>query len=106
MPEWLPGATFQREARVWKTSVEKMRHVPFNVVKEGIVRGLLWSEFDTRVDDYSQAAGRAPDCVATSLLETMARNTEDYDYMEDIIRSTLGSMYAGMKLHMLSDSVQ
>ena len=38
IPEWVPGAGFQKEARVWKTSVDKMRDVPFDVVKQQMVR--------------------------------------------------------------------
>ena len=94
VPEWFPGANFQREARTWKINVEKMRHAPFNEVQ----RQLVWLTFlDAiyRTNTLAQADGRVPECVATSLLDRMAKNAEDRTYMEDVIRSTLGSMYTG-----------
>ena len=71
-----------------------MRHAPFNEVQ----RQLVWFTFlDAiyRTNTLAQADGRAPECVATSLLDRMAKNAEDRAYMEDVIRSTLGSMYTG-----------
>lgn len=43
----------------------------------------------------SQNEGRAQECAATSLLERMVKDAKDPEYMEDVIRNTLGSMYAG-----------
>lgn len=47
LPEWFPGANFQREARLWRASVEKMLHVPFNVVKQRMVRSIGVFYIDT-----------------------------------------------------------
>ena len=38
VPEWFPGATFQREARIWKEYAMKMLYEPFNIVKRQLVR--------------------------------------------------------------------
>lgn len=37
IPEWFPGANFQKEARLWKASVMEMLHRPFDVVKSRMV---------------------------------------------------------------------
>ncbi|PSR72560.1 hypothetical protein PHLCEN_2v11553 [Hermanssonia centrifuga] len=34
IPEWFPGATFKREAKIWRKSVMKMLYRPFDVVKK------------------------------------------------------------------------
>ena len=38
LPEWFPGATFHRTAAKSRQLVKEMRELPFNVVKERIVR--------------------------------------------------------------------
>lgn len=40
VPEWVPGARFQKDARLWKASVMKMLHQPFDVVKARMVTNL------------------------------------------------------------------
>ncbi|EKM49100.1 uncharacterized protein PHACADRAFT_214509 [Phanerochaete carnosa HHB-10118-sp] len=77
VPEWFPGAGFQRQAKIWKASLDSMLHVPFNAAKN-----LL-------------AAGRLPDdCVAKALLTDTVPNAVDPAYMEDVVRAALGTMYA------------
>ena len=39
--------------------------------------------------------GNAPECAATLLMEHMTKNAEDPAYMEDVIKSALGSAYTG-----------
>ena len=38
VPEWFPGAAFQREARIWKEYAMKMLNEPFDIVKRQLVR--------------------------------------------------------------------
>ncbi|KAJ3552033.1 hypothetical protein NM688_g4375 [Phlebia brevispora] len=77
IPEWFPGAKFQKEARMWRESVMKMLHVPYAVIKQRM------------------ADGDMPECAATSLLEGLVKNARDPAYMEDVVMATLGSMYTG-----------
>ncbi|KAK7687283.1 hypothetical protein QCA50_009788 [Cerrena zonata] len=77
LPKWFPGAKFKREADVWKPSVYAMLNEPFNFVKSRLVDG------------------HAQECAATSLLEGMVKKSKDPRYMEDVVKNTLGSMYAG-----------
>lgn len=78
VPEWVPGARFQKEARIWKKSVMDMLYRPFNVVKERM------------------ANGNARECATSSLLDSpMYKEAKDRDYIEDIIRAAVGSMYTG-----------
>ena len=49
----------------------------------------------------SQETGAAPDCVATTLLETMMKNVKDNGYMESVVSGALGSMYVGKSLRVV-----
>ena len=37
VPEWFPGATFQREAREWRDAATAMMYEPYNHVKAAMV---------------------------------------------------------------------
>lgn len=37
VPEWLPGAGFKKQARLWRETLEMMVDVPFQVVKRNMV---------------------------------------------------------------------
>lgn len=39
IPEWFPGAKFQREAREWRVPVFDMLNKPFEFIKSRMVRG-------------------------------------------------------------------
>ena len=41
VPEWFPGASFQKKAKVWRQWAEEMHFRPFEVVKQNIVSLLL-----------------------------------------------------------------
>jgi len=37
VPEWMPGADFQRKARIWRVPITEMAVLPFMVVKQALV---------------------------------------------------------------------
>jgi hypothetical protein len=37
VPEWFPGAGFQKKAKLWRQYVDEMRIRPFEVVKQDLV---------------------------------------------------------------------
>lgn len=41
VPEWLPGAGFQKKAREWKNDTLKMVQAPFSAAKRNLVRNFL-----------------------------------------------------------------
>lgn len=41
VPEWVPGAGFQRKAREWKEAVLGMRDAPFEAAKEAMQQGIM-----------------------------------------------------------------
>lgn len=49
VPEWFPGASFQRKARKWKDQGYEMRDKTFEIVKRDMVHNVLlnWAIFLT-----------------------------------------------------------
>jgi len=49
VPEWVPGAGFQRQAREWKVLTDQVTDVPYNFVKSQMVlsHSELWTLFST-----------------------------------------------------------
>ena len=41
VPEWLPGTKFHAMARKWRTTLHKMADIPFQTVKQQMVRSFL-----------------------------------------------------------------
>ncbi|KAF8960416.1 cytochrome P450 [Flammula alnicola] len=76
VPEWVPGAGFQKKAKEWKKLAIAMIEVPFAATKKNM------------------AAGVSPPCVASLSLEKMNDGTRDSAYTEDIIQGAAGTMYA------------
>ena len=37
VPEWMPGAGFKRQARIWRRITDRMYEEPFRVVKDALV---------------------------------------------------------------------
>lgn len=42
VPSWVPGAGFQRKAKVWSNHRSEMLETPFNLVEEQTVCFILW----------------------------------------------------------------
>lgn len=76
IPSWFPGAQFKRDAKRWKSHVDRMKDEPWKAVKQS----LEW--------------GGSPDCAATLLLEEIERSP-NVGYDEQIVKHTCGSMYTG-----------
>ena len=48
VPEWVPGAGFQRQAREWKALMDQVNDVPYHFVKSQMVSHFeLWTLFST-----------------------------------------------------------
>ncbi|EMD38686.1 hypothetical protein CERSUDRAFT_105266 [Gelatoporia subvermispora B] len=77
LPEWFPGAKFKRDAAVFRKWTDALLHTPYNSVKDRMARGEI------------------PDCAATSLYDAFCKDARDPASSEELIKSTLGSMYIG-----------
>ncbi|KIJ49274.1 hypothetical protein M422DRAFT_205484 [Sphaerobolus stellatus SS14] len=76
IPEWVPGATFKRKARLWRQAAEELLEFPYKTVKRAIAN-------DT-----------AEECYVKSSLEDIALSkgkVEEAD--EDVIKHTAGVIY-------------
>ena len=43
IPEWFPGATFQRKGRYWRENAANVRDIPFEEVKSKMVNDIYHS---------------------------------------------------------------
>ncbi|CAL1715485.1 unnamed protein product [Somion occarium] len=77
LPEWFPGANFQRRARMWRPAVNDMLNEPFRFVKKRML-----------------GDGALNECTATSLLESIPQSGKDPAYMEGVVKDTLATIYA------------
>ncbi|KIJ56478.1 hypothetical protein M422DRAFT_150548, partial [Sphaerobolus stellatus SS14] len=50
IPEWVPGASFQTQARIWREYGRTMTDLPFQVVKDAMVRTCYDLHQQTRFD--------------------------------------------------------
>ncbi|TFK84330.1 cytochrome P450 [Polyporus arcularius HHB13444] len=77
VPEWFPGAGFQRKARIWRESVDRLLNAPYEDVQKRL------------------PTGEVADCAAKSLIEAFGKSPKDPAYTDHILRATLGSLYVG-----------
>lgn len=69
LPEWFPGAKFQREAREGRRIMRHFFRHPFETVKEGMVRPLIYN-----VKEFERSSFRLmARCNHLSSLRTLAR---------------------------------
>ncbi|KAF8884723.1 cytochrome P450 [Gymnopilus junonius] len=74
VPEWMPGAGFQKKAKEWKKLARTMIDVPFAAAKKNI------------------AAGVSPPCVTSLSIEKLEGGTKDDAYKEDIVQGVTGTI--------------
>ncbi|KAJ6504457.1 cytochrome P450 [Mycena vulgaris] len=79
VPEWFPGASFRRKAKVWRELSRSMVDKPFAEAKRNIASS-------------TTAMGNAPHSFTASALRTLD-DCENKAYQEKVIKSTAGSMY-------------
>ncbi|KAJ3484292.1 hypothetical protein NLI96_g5749 [Meripilus lineatus] len=81
VPEWVPGAGFQRKAKEWKRTLSQMRDCPFAVSQASPVThptfvsqlmGGMGEEFDEDIEIVRNAAGQAYIGGVDSLTTTLA----------------------------------
>jgi hypothetical protein len=97
LPEWFPGAGFQKKIKIWRKIVLDMPTTPFQFVKKQLVS--FFGGISTfGVSDSVQELGNAkPSVTATSLEELHAR-TQDHKIEgeeEEFIRHLAGVFYIG-----------
>ncbi|OSC99371.1 CyP450 monooxygenase [Trametes coccinea BRFM310] len=77
LPSWFPGATFQREAKVWKPRVHKLRDVPWEQALKAI------------------REGSAPPSMVTGLIQRLSRfSGEEHAEEEIVARNVAAVAYA------------
>ncbi|CAL1715492.1 unnamed protein product [Somion occarium] len=76
LPGWFPGATFLRQAKIWRPIMDALVNEPYQHVKTGLVTGEIHKS------------------AVTSLLESIPTGGKDAKYMEDTMKGTLATIYS------------
>lgn len=99
VPEWVPGAGFQTQARTWKQASATLFNKPYDTILAQLV-GRCHPNIEPlpdicpiclQKDDPSEV----PDCVAKGLILNTINDTKDPEYMEWIAKSVSATMYIG-----------
>ncbi|GLB41181.1 putative cytochrome p450 [Lyophyllum shimeji] len=78
IPEWVPGAGFQRKAREWKDAVYEMRDAPFEAVTAAIKEGTA-----------------SPSFVSNLVSELEAGSKDSLEKNIELVKACAGMAYAG-----------
>lgn len=99
VPEWFPGAGFQTQAKEWSKQVTTMVDMPFEVVKQQIVRILVFSGLLNYSLILWQTENTHKPSVCSSLLVDVGnKKGDDTTKRERLIQETAGTMYTGTSL--------
>ena len=93
IPEWVPGADFQRFAREGREMSINMKLKPFNAVKEKVV-SMQFPRWIISLFYCHQLQGTAQSCIASDLIEE-GRKENNIIEDEDVIANVAGILYAG-----------
>ncbi|KAK1222666.1 hypothetical protein PQX77_014482, partial [Marasmius sp. AFHP31] len=77
VPEWMPGAGFQRKAKQWKELNRRLNHEPFEMVKEQMEKGSARPSF------------------VSNALTRLQEDPEGCGYTEEEVMNTATTMYEG-----------
>ncbi|KAF8905213.1 cytochrome P450 [Gymnopilus junonius] len=75
VPEWMPGAGFQRKAKEYKTLARTMFALPYSAAKQNF------------------ASGDSPACFTSRCLESLACAKDKAFFDEEVIQNNAGAMY-------------
>jgi hypothetical protein len=95
VPSWMPGASFKRQARVWRRLAREVLESQFNIVKENMVSQS--TRYVHRRWQDVQAKGTAVSCVASRELEKWTESDQSADE-EEVIKNITAIAYAGQSL--------
>lgn len=106
LPEWFPGASFKRSARISRESIAEWVEAPFEYVKKSMVsrRSSVPSHVIvalTRCMRALQAAGTAAPSMVSDALSRIQDRTgaeAEADYLEKAVKEACASAYAGKRI--------
>lgn len=98
VPQWFPGAGFQKKAAHWKRVINLMVDLPWKYVKDGLVCTLIFCSNEMLT--YYQLDGSAAPSIAAVLLEELP-DGEARAEKEQIAKHCAGTALTGaFSLHL------
>ncbi|PSR74371.1 hypothetical protein PHLCEN_2v9879 [Hermanssonia centrifuga] len=93
LPEWFPGAGFKTTARRMRKDLERLYNVPYEFVKDQMVRRTIRLFHDPFIERGHQSLGKADDSFVSSyLLEKGTPSPGE----EELIKAAAASLYSGL----------
>ena len=97
IPEWMPGAGFKRQARIWFGLQKQFRERPFNDCLEELVITILHPVTESLTPSI-QAAGTVQPCFTSACIENVDGKAGDAEHQREVIQDTSAMVFAGMRL--------
>ena len=100
IPFWCPGGGFKTKAAVAAKCVRDLYDVPYDMVREKMVRTALHIElhYHKRVDFRFQRNGTARPSFTSNLIEELDRDGNLTDEYEECIKGAAATIYAGKSI--------
>jgi hypothetical protein len=97
IPEWMPGAGFKRQARIWFGLQKKFRERPFDdCLKELVIT--YFHPVTGSLTPLIKAAGTVQPCFTSECIENVDRKAGDAEHQREVIQDTSAMVFAGMRL--------
>jgi hypothetical protein len=95
IPAWMPGAGFQRKARIWREAITEMPRAPFAAAKKAFVSLSVLACQYTEMTRYKlhKDTGIAGPSVTASLLEALSCQKDPPADAEEVIRNAMAAAY-------------
>ena len=95
VPEFVPGAGFQKQARIWRKLQEDVRERPYVAAIDAMV--LYRCIFHFKVANFSQTSGRARPSF-TSMAVGNLDETRNANHQREVIQDTAAMVFSGTSL--------
>ena len=96
VPEFVPGAGFQKQARIWRKLQEDFRERPYVAAIDAMV--LYRCIFHFNFANSSQTSGRARPSFTSMALGNLDE-THDANHHQEVIQDTAAMVFSGTSLH-------
>jgi hypothetical protein len=95
VPEFVPGAGFKKQARIWRKLQEDLRERPYVAAIDAMV--LYRCIFHFNFANFSQTSGRARPSFTSMALGNLDE-TRNANHQQEVIQDTAAMVFAGTSL--------
>lgn len=105
VPEWFPGAEFQRKAREWREAARVMIEAPYEDAKRKYVCTYPLNPLSNFCSfAFVKDRGQLPNCVTKMLLDSQLQNEGSPQIDAELVQSCAGVVFVGKQQQQLHSS--